>query len=446
MNDLILYNSLTGQKEVFTPLDDSHVTMYVCGPTVYDIPHIGNARPAVVFDVLYRLLREKYPRVSYARNMTDIDDKIIKVANDQNMSINDVTLGYAVDYTYQMSSLGVLDPTHVPYATEYIEEMKLNIERLINQNYAYVLDDGEVLFHVPSSKHQSFVGVDKRDAIHGVRIDTDERKKDPRDFVLWKPSKPNEPSWDSPWSKGRPGWHIECSSMIHSIFGQTVDIHAGGGDLKFPHHDAESAQSHSLTNAPLANYWMHNGMLTVNGKKMAKSDNNFVTVKEALDRYPGETIRFFLLKTHYRSPIDWSWDKIESAHRELNRLYRLLGDTEHTYPKPKETSWYSEIATILLNDLNTPLVITKMFQKLKDGKKAEVRQAASLLGIVELPMEYWFEMNMAGDTKSIQELVNKRDNARRNQNWGEADKIRDQLHKMNIELEDTDGVTIWRKM
>lgn len=443
--DLIirLYDSQSRQKEWFKPRDPSDITMYVCGPTIYDLPHIGNARPAVVFDVLYRVLQHMYGSnsIRYARNFTDIDDKIIAAANKKGMTIDQITNWAKEVYLSNMDDLKVLRPTYMPHATNFIGSMNQMIMKMVNSDHAYVSKNGEVLFHVPSSKHKSLAKHDEDALDAGARVKVDPNKKDPRDFILWKPSKPGEPKFSSPYGDGRPGWHIECSAMISALFGETIDIHGGGQDLRFPHHEAEITQSYACWNRPLANYWLHNGMLTVDGKKMAKSQGNFVTVKEALQRYPGETIRFFLLKTHYRQPLDWTWDGLEAAHNELSKLYRKLqnqsNQTELDLVSPN-------VLIPLLDDLNTPKAISALHNEGTE-EFSSLKSSANLLGLLQDNPEDWFKGGIEIDVNLVESLIEQRNEARQTKNWKTADKIRARLDNMGIVLEDNSNGTVWRK-
>ncbi|MGB5950784.1 MAG: cysteine--tRNA ligase, partial [Parvibaculum sp.] len=329
---LMLHNSLTRRKEVFEPADPARVTMYVCGPTVYNYAHIGNARPAVVFDVLARLLRRLYPNVVYARNITDIEDKIIAAAKEQGVEIAAITEKFAQIYREDMGTLGVLPPDIEPKATETIAGMIAMMERLIASGHAYEAD-GHVLFNVPSyADYGRLSGRNRDDMIAGARVEVAPYKKDPADFVLWKPSTPDQPGWDSPWGRGRPGWHIECSAMIEKHLGRTIDIHGGGIDLQFPHHENEIAQSNCAhDHAPLARFWLHNGFVNIEKEKMSKSLGNVLLVHDLIAQAPGEAIRLALLNGHYRQPLDWTADGLAQARRMLDRLYgalRALSDVE----------------------------------------------------------------------------------------------------------------------
>src|SRR5471032_1013194 len=374
---LIVYNTLSREKEPFVPLDPAHIRLYVCGPTVYDYVHIGNARPVVAFDVLYRLLKRHYPRVTYVRNITDIDDRIIARAAAKKESIEALTGRTSSAYQSDMKRLGALPPDVQPRATRHIPQMIAMIEVLLAKGHAYAAD-GHVLFSVPSMPDYGQLSRHSRDElIAGARVDVAPYKKDPADFVLWKPSTDAQPGWDSPWGRGRPGWHIECSAMSGTLLGETFDIHAGGLDLIFPHHENEIAQSRSaFGHAMMAKYWMHNGFLNISGEKMSKSLGNFFTVHELLDQFPGEAIRLLLLSAHYRQPLDFTHDGLQAAKATLDRWYGALRGRDQTgaaaVPKAVEEA--------LLDDINTPLAISAVHQ-LTDP--AELLAGAQALGLLQ---------------------------------------------------------------
>ena len=426
MAKMQIYDSMTRRKRDFRPQDMSRVTMYVCGPTVYDIPHIGNARPAVVFDVLYRLLRLHYGEdaVHYARNITDVDDKIAAKSAETGIAIETITQETTEWYHRDMAALNVLQPTYEPKVTESMEEIHAFIEELIQKGHAYQEDGGDVFFDLSSfPEHGKLSGHNREDLVQGEGQATG--KRHPQDFALWKEN------------HQRPGWHIECSAMIRKHLGNTIDIHGGGADLRFPHHENEIAQSEAANGVPLANFWMHNGMLTVNGKKMSKSLGNFVTVNEALERFPGEVIRFFLLKTHYRSPINWTWSGLEAARSELDGLYRMMQaqDNDRMTRIVNLTSFMEALA----NDLNTPLAIAELH------KNGAIRHLGRQIGIMMYEPDDWFKLGVNIDTTFIEDLIAQRDEARANENWKRADQLRDRLHSMGVELEDGATGTIWRK-
>jgi cysteinyl-tRNA synthetase len=430
---LRLHNTLTRRKEDFLPLDPGHVRMYVCGPTVYDLAHIGNARPVVVFDVLYRLLKRLYPRVTYVRNITDVDDKIIDAAKASGTPIDAITARNTAAFHADMAALGVLQPDVEPRATAHIAEMQALIKMLIGTGHAYVAD-GHVLFSVPSKPdYGKLSGRSRDEQIAGARVEVAPYKKGPADFVLWKPSTPEQPGWDSPWGRGRPGWHIECSAMSERHLGVPFDIHGGGLDLVFPHHENEIAQSECAHGgAMFAKYWMHNGWLTVNGEKMSKSLGNFFTVRDLLAKAPGEAIRLMLLKTHYRAPLDFTEDALANAKAELDRLYRAAGD------RAADTS--DAVLDALADDLNTPLAVSRLHETRGAG--------ARLLGLLTMTADEWFRWQPAGaavDEAEIFRLIDARLAARKARDFAEADRIRSELERKGIVLEDTPQGTKWRR-
>ena len=446
---LTLYNTLTRKKEPFRPLDPERVRMYVCGPTVYDLAHIGNARPVIVFDVLYRLLRHIYgpDHVTYVRNITDVDDKINARAAEEypdlplNEAIRRVTEKTEAQFHEDMRALGALEPTAQPRATEYIEEMKAIIERLVANGCAYVEED-HVLFHVPAMKDYGKLSRRTLDEmIAGARVEVALFKRDPMDFVLWKPSKPGEPSWKSPAGikvPGRPGWHIECSAMSASLLGETFDIHGGGIDLVFPHHENEIAQSRCAFGTPvMAQVWMHNGFLQVEGEKMAKSLGNFVTVHELLTgwqgyAWPGEALRFNMLRTHYRQPLDWTLASLDEAHKTLWEWY---GDIEGKAPAKGVPD---PVMDALSDDLNTPKAIAELHKLHSAGHWDHLRAALAFLGFSGERNR--IERVKLDETKAAQAdvnaLIDARHAARAAKNFKEADRIRDELAAMGIMLKD----------
>lgn len=448
-----LYNSLTRQLEEFRPQDPERVTMYACGPTVYGAAHIGNARPAIVFDTLARLLQYDFGfhRVRYVSNFTDIDDKIIAAAAEANTTIEALTSHFSEKYIRDMSMLGNSRAVERPYATYHIPDMVKMIERLISKGHAYEID-GEVFFDVPSNPYPGMANHAEGGLQSGEhRVGVDSKKRDPRDFVLWKPAKEGEPLWHSPWSEGRPGWHIECSAMIESNLGTTIDIHAGGQDLRFPHHEAEMAQSScSHDGAPLARYWVHNGMLTVDGEKMSKSLGNVVLVDDLLLRYPGESIRYFMLLTHYRSPIDYTKSGLARAHRSLTSLYSTLWEYNDVVPEANVHA-SERFMEKLRSDLNTPGAIGDLhamagFLRNRDDKpfyKAQLIKSGQAMGLFQTSIEDW--MTIGVDKLAVNALIAERDVARAARDFAEADRIRDQLAHMGITVADGAHGTSWRK-
>lgn len=440
---LVVYNTLSREKEPFVPLDAGHVRLYVCGPTVYDYVHIGNARPVVVFDTLYRLLKRRYPRVTYVRNITDIDDRIIVRAADNGESIEALTDRTTDAYQGDMRRLGALAPDVEPRATRYVAEMVDMISRLIANGHAYAAE-GHVLFSVPSMDDYGRLSRRSRDElIAGARVDVAPYKKDPADFVLWKPSTDAQPGWASPWGRGRPGWHIECSAMSARHLGETFDIHAGGLDLIFPHHENEIAQSRSAFGHPfMATYWMHNGFLNISGEKMSKSLGNFFTVHELLDQYPGEAIRLLLLSAHYRQPLDFTHEGLTQAKATLDRWYGALRGKDATaaasVPKPVEDA--------LNDDLNTPMAIGAIHQLVDP---AELRAGANALGLLQQDAEAWFRWTPAGSLgptdAEIDAAIAARQAARKARDFKESDRIRDDLKAKGVILEDGPKGTTWKR-
>lgn len=455
---LSLYNTLTRSKDVFVPQDPARVTMYVCGPTVYNFAHIGNARPAVVFDVLARVLRRLYPNVVYARNITDIEDKIIAAAKEQGVPISVVTEKYADIYRKDMGTLGVKLPDIEPKATDAIPDMISMMERLIASGHAYEAE-GHVLFHVASYKEYGALSRrDLDDMIAGARVEVAPYKKDATDFVLWKPSTGEQPGWDSPWGRGRPGWHIECSAMIEKHLGETIDIHAGGIDLQFPHHENEIAQSTCAHGGKLfSRFWLHNGFVNIEKEKMSKSIGNVLLVHDLIEQAPGEAIRLALLNGHYRQPLDWTGEGLEQAKRMLDRLYgalRGLADvdvaTNDAVPE--------EFLAALLDDLNTPKALAVLFDlakqanvatdpEVKASLKAALVASGALIGLLEQDPEVWFAGGGVAphiDASEIETLIAARATARKNKDFKESDRIRDELAGRGIQIEDGPQGTTWR--
>jgi cysteinyl-tRNA synthetase len=431
-----LHDTMAREKRDFVPADPARVTMYVCGPTVYNRAHIGNARPAVVFDVLARLLRHVYgaDALVYARNVTDVDDKIIDAAREEGVDPSEITARYERFYLEDMGALGVRPPDMAPKATGHVGEMTAMIARLIETGNAYEAD-GHVLFHVPSDPDYGALGRRDREAmIAGARVEVASYKKDPADFVLWKPSPEGVIGWDSPWGRGRPGWHIECSAMIAAHLGRTIDIHGGGLDLIFPHHENEIAQSRCAHGgAPLARYWLHNGFLSMAGsEKMSKSLGNVVTVADLLAQgHDGETLRLALLSAHYRQPLEWSAQLIAQSRATLDRLYRSAGEGADAAPD-------ASVVEALADDLNTPLVLARLARL----EGPALRASANLLGLLERPAAAWFQGE--GDAR-VDALVAARAEAKARRDFAEADRIRAKLAAQNILLEDTPTGTTWRR-
>jgi cysteinyl-tRNA synthetase len=477
---LYIHDTLKREKRVFKPQNPARVTMYVCGPTVYSYAHIGNARPVVVFDVLFRLLRRLYgdDHVIYARNITDVDDRINKAAMDQGVDISVVTGKFEAIYNEDMATLGALPPTLTPHATDHMAPMSAIIERLVANDMAYIAD-GEILFDVAAyeakgGQYGALSGRSLDDMVAGARVEVADNKRNPADFVLWKPSKPGEPEWDGPQGlKGRPGWHIECSAMIEANLGLPIDIHGGGHDLIFPHHTNEIAQScaaHGSTEASdYARYWMHNGFLDFSGEKMSKSLGNVVLVHDMVKHYPGEVIRWALLSGHYRSPLDWTPDLLEQSQKNLDRLYQVLLDATRLLGDPSDadgndagrspSASYETLVSALCDDLNTPAAIAALFEiathirsAISQGRDADARlwrdkllAGAELLGVLRQDPRAWFKSG-ADDalTSKVEALIAERAAARAAKNWPEADRIRDALNALNVEVMDGPTGATWK--
>jgi cysteinyl-tRNA synthetase len=453
-----IFNTHSGKKEDFIPINPEHIKIYACGPTVYNYAHIGNARMAVVFDTLVRVLRDVYPKVTYVSNITDIDDKIIDAANELKVPIEEITNKYTNIYNEDMSKLLVMAPDIQPKATEYIPEMIALINDLIDKNHAYE-KEGHVLFHVPS--YENYGSLSKRnreEQIAGSRVEIAPFKKDPADFVLWKPSNNKQPGWDSPWGYGRPGWHTECSAMSEKTLGLPFDIHGGGRDLTFPHHENEIAQSCCSSadiNNPnsYVNYWMHNGFVTVNGEKMSKSLGNISLVKDLTDSNHGEVVRLALLSSHYRQAIDWNEKVIHQSKRLLDKLYNLLNEIKEVEPS-KDLSLSESFISPLLDDLNTPGLIANLNKMIKDFHsisenelplfKTNLIRATNLIGVCQSSYEDWlFVKNKNIDEEKINILIAERLEAKKTKDFERADQIRQELLDMNVEIKDNQQGTDW---
>ena len=449
-----LFNTLSGNKERLEAIDPKHLKIYACGPTVYNYAHIGNARMAVVFDTLVRTLRVIYPKVTYVSNITDIDDKIIEAAKEQNVEITSITEKYTKIYNDDMLKLNVLAPDIQPKATEYIPEMIELIVELIEKDFAYE-KEGHVLFHVPTYQNYGKLSKRNRDEqIAGSRVEVAPFKKDPADFVLWKPSTDEQPGWESPWGIGRPGWHTECSAMSKKTLGLPFDIHGGGRDLIFPHHENEIAQS-CCTSASIdepdsyAKYWMHNGFVTINGEKMAKSLGNIILVKDLAENYHGEVIRLALLSSHYRQGLDWNEKVIHQANKLINKLYEIKDDLDDvTIPDKNENNL--DAISILMDDLNTPGLITELNNIVKeynssnsekDNIKSRLSLISSVLGILE--DETFNEISEEFKNK-INDMVLKRSEAKNNKDFETADAIRYKLLELGVEINDSSDGTEWK--
>ncbi len=446
---LRFYNSLTRSKDIFTPLDPHHLRIYACGPTVYDTAHIGNFRMAVVFDVLTRLLRHVYPRVTYVSNITDVDDKIMDAAVAANVPIEQITEKYTKIYNDDLQALKCLLPDIQPRATDHISQMINLCENLISRGHAYVAE-GHVLFHVPSfPAYGGLSGRSRDDQIAGARVDVAPYKKDAADFVLWKPSTETQVGWDSPFGRGRPGWHIECSAMAEEHLGLPFDIHGGGADLKFPHHENEIAQSccahgHTHDLSYFAKVWIHNGFLTVEGEKMSKSLGNFTTAQDLLAKgVKGEIIRFALLAGHYRQPLDWTNHGVHQAKAQLDKFYKLLHAQDHV----EQASPPHRVLEALADDLNTPKVIAELNALYNAGDGAGLKAAGALIGILQDDPRAWLGLDNMSDVDAdwINDLINARTVAKKNKDFVMADSIRAELLHHGIVIEDTKDGTIWRR-
>ena len=456
---LSLTNTLNRTKEPFVPANPDHVTMYVCGPTVYNFAHIGNARPAVVFDVLYRILKRRFKKVVYARNFTDVDDKINTAAKESGLPIATITERYIEAYQSDMAALGVLTPDLEPRVTEHVPDIIDMVEQLIARGHAYATER-HVLFDVRSfPAYGALSARDRDEMIAGARVEVAPYKRDPADFVLWKPSTPDLPGWESPWGRGRPGWHIECSAMIEQHLGVSIDIHGGGQDLIFPHHENEIAQGTCAHDGELyCRYWVHNGFVTVEGRKMSKSLGNVLLVRDLLYDAPGEAIRFALLSAHYRQPLDWSAKGLLQAKRGLDRLYGVLDDLSDTRDTSYAPGLLDAFNAALSDDLNFPGAIAELFQLAKAARqagtladrasyKAALREAGGLLGLLQQAPADWFGRSAEkdSDTVKIERLVEERFAARSARDYATADQIRAELAALGVTIEDHGDGSAWRR-
>ena len=457
MTELLLTNSAGGEKSVFTPVDPEHIRMYVCGPTVYNLVHIGNARPVVVFDTLFRVLQALYPKVTYARNITDIDDKIIMAARERGSDISILTQEFTDKFRQDMAALNNLEPSIEPQATEHVEAMLDLATRLIERGHAYVAE-GHVLFDVTSmDDYGALSGRQLDDMLAGARVDVASYKRHPGDFVLWKPSNDDDPGWDSDYGRGRPGWHLECSAMIHQHLGDNIDIHGGGRDLIFPHHENERAQSCCGYDGSFVGTWMHNAYVDMDGEKMSKSLGNVRTVRELLEQYPGETLRFALLSAHYRSPLNFSKSLLDTAQSTLDSFYLALrnaGDVEVGRPIEPHLS---PVFSALMDDLNTPAAIAELHQlakalnKATDSRKGPAKAAllagGAVLGVLSQDPVTWLSApgsdGLAAEV--IDQMLVDRAEAKANRDFSRADAIRDELNAAGIIIEDGASGATWRR-
>ncbi|MFU0824327.1 cysteine--tRNA ligase [Clostridium sp.] len=463
-----IFNTMTRQKEEFVSIKPNEITMYVCGPTVYNYFHIGNARTFLVFDTIRRYFEYRGYKVRFVQNFTDIDDKMIKRANEENTTVRELGDRYIEEYYKDADGLNIERATVNPRATEYIEEIIKFIQDLIDKGYAYEVD-GDVYFSTKKFKeYGKLSGQNLDDLQAGARISVDERKKDPMDFAVWKSEKPGEPSWNSPWGKGRPGWHIECSCMAHKILGDTIDIHAGGADLVFPHHENEIAQSEARSGKPFANYWMHSAYLNINNKKMSKSLNNFFTTREILQNYDAEVVRLFMLSAHYRTPLNFSDELLESAKASKERLYNAIGNLERLIDEVKTENLKEEEKAYIDNlnaykdkyidkmddDFNTADAIAVIFDLIKDintnvgvdSSKELIKYCLDLIRELGKPLGILQKSTIEDLNSEIEALIEERQQARKNKNWALADKIRDDLKARGIVLEDTPQGVRWKKV
>ena len=449
---LQIYDTFSNEKKLFEPIDPSNVRMYVCGPTVYDFPHVGNARPVIVFDLLFRLLRRIYgiDNVTYVRNITDVDDKIITAASENNEDIKSLTERTIKFFHDDADYIGALEPTFEPKATDYINDMIDIINSLIEKDYAYVSEDNVLFSASKFSKYGQLSGKNLEEMIAGSRVEVESFKRSSSDFVLWKPSKSSEPGWESPWGRGRPGWHIECSAMSEKLLGKNFDIHGGGQDLIFPHHENEIAQSECANNEKFANFWLHNGFVNVEGNKMSKSEGNFVTVNQLKQKYQGEVIRLAMISTHYRQPLNWTENNLIECKKTLDKWYQLISENNFSFDNEKISS---EVINALEDDLNTPKAISVLHQLYKDCKSNDRNtvetflSSANFLGILMHTSSEWLSWGkekLSIDEKQIELLISERKSARDNGNFEKADKIRNDLEHKGILLEDNEGKTTWR--
>jgi cysteinyl-tRNA synthetase len=456
--NIFLFDSLSRKKKEFIPINSKNIRIYACGPTVYDFAHVGNARMAVATDLLVRILRKKFDRVTFVSNITDIDDKIIKASEDSNIQINLLTEKFHKMYNKDMANLNVKEPDLQPRATEHIDEMIKMIEELLNNKCAYVAND-HVIFDVESYRFYGILsGRSKNEQIAGARVEIANYKKNPRDFILWKPSEDNEPGWSSPWGRGRPGWHIECSAMSSKCLGTPFDIHCGGVDLTFPHHENEIAQSCSskiINSKPeeFCRYWFHNGFVTYSGEKMSKSLGNIQLVNDLLKQYDGETIRLSLISSHYRQPLNWTKELLDQSKKTLSRIYNEIKRIDLGYERVGEFEgniFFDEFMNSLYDDLNTPKalsILNNFFNLLKKADPKEVKNiheaihhAIDILGINEN-----IDQKKDINKKLVERLVKERDAARKDRDFKKADEIRERLKKLNIEIEDTVDGTRWKR-
>ena len=451
-----IYNTLSKQKEEFKPLKQGEVKMYVCGMTVYDLCHLGHARVLVIFDLIHRWFKENNYAVTYVRNITDIDDKIINKSVEQKITFNELTEHYIDEMNIDIQALNVLSPSHEPKATEHISSMITMIQTLVDKGFAYQAENKDVYYAVDKfAGYGKLSGKSLKDLQAGNRVDIDKNKRNVFDFVLWKSAKKNEPAWQSPWGKGRPGWHIECSAMSNKILGHHFDIHGGGQDLQFPHHENEIAQSEATNDCQMANYWIHNGFVKVDNEKMSKSLGNFFTIRSILELYDGEVVRFFILKAHYRSPLNYSDQHLDDARQGLTRLYLTIRDITKSANSVIDwnNSYAKKFKAALDDDFNSAEALSVLFdlsneinKKNSDTLKLLLINLANILGLLyQNPENFLQGKDGLISDSDINTMIKKRNVAKQNRNYNEADAIREQLLSQGIILEDTEKGTIWRK-
>jgi len=451
---LSIYNTLNNKKEIFKSIEPNKVKMYVCGMTVYDFCHIGHARVLIVFDMITRWLRESGYEVNYVRNITDIDDKIIKKAIIEKVDYKVITENFIKEMDRDAEQLGIIPPTLEPKATDHIEEMIKMIEELISKGFAYKAENNDVFYAV--SKFEDYgklSGKSLKDLRAGSRVEVDEFKKDNNDFVLWKSAKPNEPSWDSPWGDGRPGWHIECSTMSNNLLGQTFDIHGGGQDLQFPHHENEIAQSEAVNSCQMANYWIHNGFVKIDDEKMSKSLGNFFTIRSVLEKYQPEVVRFFILKAHYRSPLNFSQENLNESKQAITKLYLSIRNSKvnKDYKIDWDSKYANEFKKALNDDFNTPVAIAVLFElALRINKNQNIEdinllvKLGNIIGVLNDDAEYFLKDNL-DEAIDVEAIIKQRDEAKAAKDYFTADKLRNDLLEKNILIEDTPSGTVWRR-
>ncbi len=457
---LKIYNSMTQEKEIFQPLQPNKITIYVCGPTVYDFCHIGNGRTYAAFDLIIRYLRWRDYDVTYVRNITDIDDKIIKRANENNETFGAVVERFTTAMHDDFAKLGLLSPNHEPRATEYVPHIIQLIEKLIKNKCAYLATNGDVYYDVRQFQQYGCLSHHNIDQLEsGARVEINDVKRDPLDFVLWKLAKPGEPSWESPWGAGRPGWHIECSAMSTSLLGDQFDLHGGGKDLIFPHHENEIAQSEAVTHKKFVRIWMHAGYLQIEKEKMSKSLGNFFTIRDLLNKNKPEVLRYFMISSHYRSPIHYSEQALTQAHSALQRFYNTLRDLPAASPVPN-SEFEKKFITAMDDDFNTPIALAVLFdlahevQRLRNENLSLSAQYGSLLKLLgsvlgilqDNPESFLQGEDNAVSVAKIEELIEARNQARADKNWAEADRIRDELLALSIVLEDAASGTKWKRI